>query len=526
MTRCVAAARRGLVVVLGDQAGHRAGQLLGERGPVGGRGEADLAVERERGERLAGLGRAGDQRARRRGPAGPPAPAASARRAGRASGPGRAATAASAAGEMTYGRRGGPHHPLGDVALAPLLDQLDQAVPLQRRAGGSSPSAGAARPAPRAWWPSRARPARPAAGPASDRARPRPPPDPRSPPRPTCRPACHRQLFLSRREVVGGCLRHGMDAAAILEHTFEQGVADVRRRRPTRSSTALGALFRHLYEEREVEEAATWTRRRRRSSSGCAATPTWSSPSGEPRRRPGPTPGRRLGPGNAPGPSRGPSWRRRTRSQGAGRRGGSRPGSGTAGRGRGRALAAVATTRRPLALGHPLLHRQRPGALRRGGRPGRAGRADAPARCERLLGARSSRRPTGLTPGRPGRPSARTPAARPPARPGAAPAAPAGGAGTPRGGLGGALGRPGRQRPAARRWGRGGGRRRRRPDGRGQRRPGPAPGQAAAPLTRSAAVEAVDALGVLGVDDAAAELEGGVAPRSRRSTRPGGPRTA
>jgi len=50
-----------LVVVLGDQAVDRRGEFGGERGPVAGGGEADLAVDAQRGQRLAGRGGAGDQ---------------------------------------------------------------------------------------------------------------------------------------------------------------------------------------------------------------------------------------------------------------------------------------------------------------------------------------------------------------------------------------------------------------------------------------------------------------------------------
>src|ERR1700754_4383213 len=46
--------RGGLVVVLADEADHRAGELLGEGGPVGGRGEPHLTVECIRGHLLAG----------------------------------------------------------------------------------------------------------------------------------------------------------------------------------------------------------------------------------------------------------------------------------------------------------------------------------------------------------------------------------------------------------------------------------------------------------------------------------------
>src|SRR5918992_444368 len=57
----VAPLRGGLVVVLGDQPGDRGGELLGEGGPVGGAREADVGVDRVRGEALIGLGGAGDE---------------------------------------------------------------------------------------------------------------------------------------------------------------------------------------------------------------------------------------------------------------------------------------------------------------------------------------------------------------------------------------------------------------------------------------------------------------------------------
>src|SRR5262245_6230129 len=50
-----ASARRGRVVVLGGEPRDLARELLGERGTVGGAGEADLGLERERREPLAGL---------------------------------------------------------------------------------------------------------------------------------------------------------------------------------------------------------------------------------------------------------------------------------------------------------------------------------------------------------------------------------------------------------------------------------------------------------------------------------------
>ena len=43
------------VVILRGQRGHGGRELGGERGPVGGRRESDLAVDRERGQRFAGF---------------------------------------------------------------------------------------------------------------------------------------------------------------------------------------------------------------------------------------------------------------------------------------------------------------------------------------------------------------------------------------------------------------------------------------------------------------------------------------
>src|SRR3954463_9980045 len=57
------ATRGALVVVLADEGGPRGGQFPGERRPVGRGGEADLAVDGEGGDALAGRAGAGDQRA-------------------------------------------------------------------------------------------------------------------------------------------------------------------------------------------------------------------------------------------------------------------------------------------------------------------------------------------------------------------------------------------------------------------------------------------------------------------------------
>ena len=108
----------------------RPGHLVGERRPIGRRGEAHLAVEGERRHRLVGPRRTGDQRPdvahQPRGdgeqpPGGQPV--------GRA--PGIRRHGGQGGGRDHVGRGGRPQHPLGHVALAPLLDQLDEAVPLQ-----------------------------------------------------------------------------------------------------------------------------------------------------------------------------------------------------------------------------------------------------------------------------------------------------------------------------------------------------------------------------------------------------------
>src|SRR3954470_5504552 len=57
----LAAALGAAAVVAAGQLRHGVAELLGERGAVGGGREADLAVDRERGDRLARPGGAGDQ---------------------------------------------------------------------------------------------------------------------------------------------------------------------------------------------------------------------------------------------------------------------------------------------------------------------------------------------------------------------------------------------------------------------------------------------------------------------------------
>jgi hypothetical protein len=117
-------------VVLADQGADARRQLLHELGAVGGRGEADLAVEGVRREPFAGLGRAGDERADVADQPG-----------AEGEQPARRELIAEAVRVGLHGgerqrtdhvrRRGGSHQPLGDVALAALVGQLDQAVPLQ-----------------------------------------------------------------------------------------------------------------------------------------------------------------------------------------------------------------------------------------------------------------------------------------------------------------------------------------------------------------------------------------------------------
>src|ERR687897_321810 len=177
----------------------------------------------------------------------------------------------------------------------------------------------------------------------------------------------------------------GMDAAAILEHTFEQGVA-MSADADHEVIDSPGALFRHLYEEHGVEEA-------RDLDPETAPLQFWLRRHAELERagRPG-----------WPGPRRAAAARRVR---------------GPAGRGHGQGPGRPWLRRDDRALGHPLLHRQRPRPLRRGGRPIGAGRADAPGR-RRAPARRPQVHPPGPRPAPPGPPRA-------PGRPPPAPAAPA-----------------------------------------------------------------------------------------------------
>ena len=119
------------VVVLGDQPGHGRRQLVRERRPIRRGGEPDFGIECEGRDPLAGQVPARDQRAdvadqpggEGQQPEGGQ-PVGRARRVG--------------LDERKCGRgdhvrrRGGPHEPLVHVALATLLDELDETVSLER----------------------------------------------------------------------------------------------------------------------------------------------------------------------------------------------------------------------------------------------------------------------------------------------------------------------------------------------------------------------------------------------------------
>ena len=309
------------------------------------------------------------------------------------------------------------------------------------------------------------------------------------------------------------------------------------------------ALFRHLYEEHGVEEAREldpdtaplqfWLRRHadleraeraarrpnqprtllHRPSRSRRPPRNGPSRSGRPSpapRRSGPRP-RRPRTNRRPGPSQRPRARPAPRA---------RPGR------RAQATGGGREGRRPAGFGDPLVEALAQALAGRGhdevavrsairsfADPGRGPAGEAAVRsvfvepmlqsvAEHLLGAApSSPRPaqppqsapaatTGPLPSRLPRPGPTRPG---PGRPRPPPDEQArsrrprprprrGRTGAARGGMGRALGRPGRHRPAIRRRPRGGRRRRRRrrPDGRGQRRPGPPPGQAATPLTMPA----------------------------------------
>src|SRR6266705_3933237 len=119
-----------LVVVPADKGGHRAGQLLRERCPVRRGGEPHHPVQRERRHRLAGLGRSRDQRAdvahELRGHRQQPAGRQPVRGAGRVR-----LDRSKHRRRDHVGRGSGAQQPFGAVALAALLDQLDQPMALQ-----------------------------------------------------------------------------------------------------------------------------------------------------------------------------------------------------------------------------------------------------------------------------------------------------------------------------------------------------------------------------------------------------------
>ena len=127
----VTATRSLLVVVLAYQRSDRSGQFLGEGRPVCRRGEPDLAVHRERGQALLGLGRAGDELAH------------VAHRPGRhRDQPPRRQPVRRAGGVGLHpverrrrdhvGERRRSQHAFRHIALLPLFDELHEAVPLER----------------------------------------------------------------------------------------------------------------------------------------------------------------------------------------------------------------------------------------------------------------------------------------------------------------------------------------------------------------------------------------------------------
>ena len=129
--RCSRPRARMLVVVLGHETVDGVCQLDRERGPVLGRREAHLAVDAEGRQRLAGGARPGDELAdlghQAPGDAEQPARRALIGRPRRVRSHRR-----QRGGRDDVGRGGGLHDALGAVALAALLDQLDQPVVLQR----------------------------------------------------------------------------------------------------------------------------------------------------------------------------------------------------------------------------------------------------------------------------------------------------------------------------------------------------------------------------------------------------------
>ena len=180
-------AGRGLVVVLGDQRGDR-GRRAPRRTRPGRPPRRTAPLRRWRRSPPACRPRVAPamQRPDLVDQPGRDAPSATGRTAGPASAAGSGRDRGQRRRRDHVGGRGRPHDPLGHVALPALLDELDQPVPLQRPQVVVHLLPGQPDPAPPAWSPSRARPARPAAGPGSGPATPPPPPRPRSPRRPAC----------------------------------------------------------------------------------------------------------------------------------------------------------------------------------------------------------------------------------------------------------------------------------------------------------------------------------------------------
>ncbi len=118
------------VVVLRDEPGDGRCQLLGEGRAVRGRGEPDLGVERERRDPLAGGRAAGDQGADVTDEPGGQGEQPEGRQAVRR--PRRVGLHEGERGRGDHVRRGARlHQPLEHVALAALLDELDQPVLLE-----------------------------------------------------------------------------------------------------------------------------------------------------------------------------------------------------------------------------------------------------------------------------------------------------------------------------------------------------------------------------------------------------------
>ena len=122
-----------VVVVAGDEIEDGRGELVGERGAIGGRLEADLRVDGEGRQALAGVVGLAGQARRPRGRGGRRARSGS--RADRLIGD--LLRAGAVAGDRgrrhDVARGGGPEHALADAAAHAHLGQLDEAVRLERR---------------------------------------------------------------------------------------------------------------------------------------------------------------------------------------------------------------------------------------------------------------------------------------------------------------------------------------------------------------------------------------------------------